>query len=120
MRRSSDRLVTSHTGSLPRPPDLIELLRRKEQGEELSTADFEARISQAVDEVVHRQVTCGIDLPSDGEQGKPGYATYIKDRVSGFGPKRGGIAVPHQEARDFPEYTARRAAIMSSILTPAV
>ena len=107
MERSTDRILTTHTGSLPRPPDLVEELRRAEAGTLGDRAAFHARVRAAVAEAVRRQVETGLDVVSDGEQGKPGYATYIKDRVAGFdGQSR--VTTVWAEARDFPEYVARR------------
>jgi len=120
MKRSVDRIVTTHTGSLPRPPDLIDLIRKKEQGETADQAAFAARVRAAVEETVKKQVECGIDIVSDGEEGKPGYATYIKNRVTGFGGEHRVPVRPQGEARDFPEYSARRAANQATVLTRPV
>ncbi len=107
MKRSTERILTTHTGSLPRPPDLVELLRRAEAGERGDRAAFDARVRAAVAEAVRRQTEAGIDVVNDGEQGKPGYATYIKDRVTGFGGQS-RVTTVWAEARDFPEYWERR------------
>ena len=120
LKRSTSRIITTHTGSLPRPPDLIDLIRRREQGEPLDVAAFEARVRTAVEETVRKQVECGIDLVSDGEEGKPSYATYIKNRVSGFGGQKTAPIRIQGEARDFPEYSERRAATQSTLLTRPV
>jgi 5-methyltetrahydropteroyltriglutamate--homocysteine methyltransferase len=116
MLRSEERILTTHVGSLPRPDDLIDLIRQKEQGALTDAASFSDRVRQAVLDVARQQVECGIDVISDGEMGRPGYATYVKDRLSGF---RGEHRVPVRlsgEARDFPEYTERRAIHASTIL----
>ena len=84
MKRSTKRILTTHTGSLPRPPDLIELHRKRDAGSG-RPARVPGRRRAAVAETVHKQVEAGIDVVNDGERGKPGYATYIKDRVTGFG-----------------------------------
>jgi 5-methyltetrahydropteroyltriglutamate--homocysteine methyltransferase len=84
MPASPDRILTTHVGSLPRSANVIEWLKRKEQGEPYDRAAFDAAMRQGVDEVVARQLTLGIDIVSDGETSKIGYATYIKDRLSGF------------------------------------
>ncbi|HEX7082020.1 MAG TPA: cobalamin-independent methionine synthase II family protein [Gammaproteobacteria bacterium] len=84
MERSTDRILTTHVGSLPRDAALLELLLRKEQGEPYDAEALEAAVARAVDDVVRRQVEIGIDVVSDGEAGKIGYATYVKDRLSGF------------------------------------
>jgi 5-methyltetrahydropteroyltriglutamate--homocysteine methyltransferase len=115
-RQSKERILTTHTGSLPRPPELIDLIRMRESGEGIDQPAFEAKVREAVDWVVRQQLECGIDIVSDGEEGKPGYATYIKDRVTGFeGERRMPIRI-QAEARDFPEYTERRMAATATIL----
>jgi 5-methyltetrahydropteroyltriglutamate--homocysteine methyltransferase len=81
---STDRILTTHVGSLPRSTAVIDWLKRKEQGEPYDVAAFDAAIRQGVDEAVGRQLDVGIDVVSDGEMSKIGYATYIKDRLTGF------------------------------------
>jgi 5-methyltetrahydropteroyltriglutamate--homocysteine methyltransferase len=88
MNRSTDRILTTHTGSLPRPPDLIEMIRARENGEPVDEAAFQARVREAVFETVQKQIDAGIDIVSDGEEGKPSYATYVKNRVTGFEGER--------------------------------
>jgi 5-methyltetrahydropteroyltriglutamate--homocysteine methyltransferase len=107
MKRSTDRFLTTHTGSLPRPPELVAMLQRNEAGEPGDRPRFEATVRAAVAEAVRHQVEAGIDVVNDGEQGKPGYATYIKDRVTGFGGES-RVTTAWAEGRDFPEYVARR------------
>ena len=85
MKRSTERFLTTHTGSLPRPEDLIRTMFAKEEGVPVDPAALHARIRAAVAEVVGRQVDAGVDLVNDGEMSKPSYATYVKDRLSGFG-----------------------------------
>ena len=85
MQRSTDRFLTTHTGSLPRPDDLIKMMYAKEEGVPVEAAALERRIAQAVAEVVRKQADAGVDIINDGEMSKPSYATYIKDRLSGFG-----------------------------------
>ena len=84
MKRSTTRIPTTHTGSLPRPWDLVDLLRAKEAGALSDRATFDSRVREAVAEMVRRQVEAGVDVVSDGEQGKLSYSTYVKDRLSGF------------------------------------
>jgi len=88
MKRSTERFLTTHTGSLPRPDDLIRMMFAREEGVPVDAAALAARVSAAVDEVVQRQVECGLDVVNDGEMSKPSYATYIKDRLHGFGGQR--------------------------------
>jgi 5-methyltetrahydropteroyltriglutamate--homocysteine methyltransferase len=86
MKTSIDRILTTHTGSLPRPKPLIELILRREQGDQIDPAAFEAETAKAVDEVVSQQVAASIDIVSDGEMSKPSYTTYIRHRVEGIAP----------------------------------
>jgi len=85
MRRSSDRILTTHTGSLPRPADLDQLIADKETGKAVDGAAFGKRVTEAVADVVASQLAAGVSVVSDGEMGKPSYATYVKDRLNGFG-----------------------------------
>lgn len=75
----------THTGSLPRPLDLVRMMFAKEEGVPVEAAALEIRIAMAVRDIVARQVSAGIDIVNDGEMSKPSYATYIKDRLNGFG-----------------------------------
>ncbi len=107
MKRSTDRILTTHTGSLPRPADLVEMLRKADVGEPLDAAAFNARVRSAVDEIVQKQAAAGIDIVNDGEMGKPGYSTYVKDRLTGFDGESKVLTV-QGEATDFPEWNQRR------------
>jgi 5-methyltetrahydropteroyltriglutamate--homocysteine methyltransferase len=84
MKTSTDRILTTHTGSLPRPKPLIDLILRREKGEAIDANAFEAATAKAVDEVVALQAGAGIDVVSDGEMSKPSYTTYIRHRVEGI------------------------------------
>jgi len=86
MKTSTDRILTTHTGSLPRPKPLIDLILGRERDEGIDAATFEAATAKAVDEIVAQQVAAGIDVVSDGEMSKPSYTTYIRHRVSGIEP----------------------------------
>jgi 5-methyltetrahydropteroyltriglutamate--homocysteine methyltransferase len=113
MIRSTDRILTTHTGSLPRPQDLTDLLWKKERGELSDLEGFHRRVAEAVREVVQRQVDCGISIVSDGEEGRAGYATYVKDRLTGFG---GEHRIPVRllpELDDFPEMKVNRPDILA-------
>jgi len=107
MKLSTDRILTTHVGSLPRPQDVVDLLMAREQGQPFDPAQFEQTMARAVDEVVRQQVALGLDVVSDGETSKISYATYIKDRLSGFAGDH-----PRQIALDlqaFPEFRTRMA-----------
>ena len=86
MKTSTDRILTTHTGSLPRPKPLIDLILARERGDAIDAAAFEAATAKAVDEIVAQQVAAGVDIVSDGEMSKPSYTTYIRHRVSGIEP----------------------------------
>jgi len=105
MRRSTERFLTTHTGSLPRPDDLIRTMFAKEEGVPVDAAALAAHIRSAVGEVVRKQVAAGVDVVNDGEFSKPSYATYIKDRLHGFG----GTSQPlqYQDLVDFPGMARR-------------
>jgi 5-methyltetrahydropteroyltriglutamate--homocysteine methyltransferase len=105
MRRSTERFLTTHTGSLPRPADLIRMMYAKEEGVPIERAALTARVRDAVAEVVRKQVEAGIDIINDGEMSKPSYATYVKDRLAGFGG--GGNTFVYQDLADFPELAKR-------------
>ena len=93
MKRSTERILTTHTGSLPRPDNLMPLLRAKEAGEAYDAAALATQVKSAVAEAVRMQVAAGIDIVNDGEMSKPSYATYVKDRLAGFaGRKKLGAA----------------------------
>src|SRR5947209_16097196 len=101
MQRSTDRFLTTHTGSLPRPDDLIRTMYAKEEGVPVDPGALAARVQAAVAEVVKKQAAAGIDLINDGELSKPSYATYIKDRLNGFGGT--GNTFVYQDLAEFPK-----------------
>jgi 5-methyltetrahydropteroyltriglutamate--homocysteine methyltransferase len=108
MKLSTDHILTTHVGSLPRTGPITDLLLRKERGEPYEQAEFDGAMRDAVVDVVKRQVAAGIDVVSDGETSKIGYATYIKDRLSGFGGEN--TAKPHLDLRDHPDLRKRMVA----------
>lgn len=105
MKRSTERFLTTHTGSLPRPDDLIRIMYAKEEGVPVDHAALKARIREAVAEVVRRQAEAGVDLINDGEMSKPSYATYVKDRLDGFGGT--GNTFVYQDLAEFPRLEQR-------------
>ncbi|MGE3284633.1 MAG: cobalamin-independent methionine synthase II family protein [Pseudonocardia sp.] len=109
MQRSTDRILTTHVGSLGRPRDLLEMLREREHGRPYDAAALDARITSAVAEMVAAQVDCGIDVVTDGEMSKVSFLTYVKDRLAGFDASRGERLMPPSwqvEIDRFPEYYA--------------
>jgi len=95
-----DRILTTHVGSLPRPKDLLDLMKARLAGALHDKAAYDARVKSAVAECVLRQVQCGIDVVSDGELSKPGFFTYVRERLGGFEPR------PQQKRRMFPAEVA--------------
>lgn len=106
MKRSVARILTTHTGSLPRSPRLQELLREREEQRDFDAAILAAGVREGVAEVVARQRNAGIDVVNDGEQGRSQYATYVKERLTGFEGERTVRARPRLDDADFPEFAA--------------
>jgi 5-methyltetrahydropteroyltriglutamate--homocysteine methyltransferase len=104
MRTSVNRILTTHVGSLPRPPELKQLLVRKDQGEPYDKAELDRQTRQAVMDIVRRQAEVGIDIVNDGEMSKPGYSTYVADRLSGFAGHE--PAKPRLDTKDHPNFLA--------------
>jgi 5-methyltetrahydropteroyltriglutamate--homocysteine methyltransferase len=105
MKRSTERFLTTHTGSLPRPDDLVRAMFAKEEGVPVDAAALKSRIRSAVAVVVEKQIEAGIDIVNDGEMSKPSYATYIKDRLNGFGGESRPLV--YQDLVGFPEFARR-------------
>lgn len=101
MEKSNGRILTTHVGSLPRPRSLLDLMKQKYAGDDVDPRAFDTELRKAVDEMVHEQAQCGLDVITDGEMSKPGHAVYINERLHGF-----------EERPDFPEerYVAEREA----------
>jgi 5-methyltetrahydropteroyltriglutamate--homocysteine methyltransferase len=115
MKRSTERILTTHTGSLPRPWDLTTALEALDAGTMPDSAAFDARVRSAVAEVVRKQVEAGVDIINDGEQGKVGYSTYVRHRLTGF---EGESTMPARaDWADFPEAAARQG--RSTVVRPA-
>src|SRR5262249_55030917 len=124
MQTSADRILTTHTGSIARPDDLIELMRAKENGLPYDREAFESRVTAAVEDCVRRQVEAGLDVINDGEQRKSGFASYLSERIGGF------EALPYDETQvpgsqwpevsEFPEYYARyfKTAMFGAMFSP--
>src|SRR6476661_5058070 len=106
MKRSTDRILTTHTGSLPRPADLVDMVQAKETGGAYDEAALAQRTRDAVHEVVQDQKRAGIDVVSDGEYGKPGFFQYVRNRINGLELSK-EPAAPFGDL-DFPSYTEWR------------
>ena len=113
MKTSKDRILTTHTGSLPRPKPLIDLVMNRERGEMIDAAAFEAETARAIDDIVAQQLAAGIDVVSDGEMSKPSYTTYIRHRVSGIAPdpraaEKGRDIMVGRDLLAHPDFARRR------------
>jgi len=109
MKRSTNRILTTHAGSLARPMDLLETMDAKLRGQPYDHEVYGKRIRSAVAEMVRRQVECGVDIVTDGEQSKPSFNAYLVERLSGFEPvassqERIAARMKIEEAQAFPEY----------------
>ena len=113
MKISTDRILTTHTGSLPRPKPLVDLILRREKGEPVDAHAFETETANAVEDVVARQVAAGIDVVSDGEMSKPSYTTYVRHRISGIEPdaraaEKGRDIMLGRDMREHPDFAQTR------------
>src|ERR1700732_5186276 len=113
VKLSTDHIMTTHVGSLPRPPDLLEMLEEREAGAVFDEAPFEARLAAAVRDIVEQQIACGMDSVCDGEQSKISYTFYVRHRLSGIDVFRGGDndkppqTAAHRDLLDHPDYMQR-------------
>jgi 5-methyltetrahydropteroyltriglutamate--homocysteine methyltransferase len=110
VKRSTEHILTTHTGSLPRPPELLDALQSRDRGKG-DGKRLDEQVRAAVADVVRRQADAGVSVVNDGEAGKIGYATYVKERLDGFGGEAGMAGLPADMA-DFPDYMHR---VMSGI-----
>jgi 5-methyltetrahydropteroyltriglutamate--homocysteine methyltransferase len=110
MKQSTERILTTHVGSLPRPPDLLEMIQAKERGEPIDSGAFADRVKSTVAEVVRRQADAGIDIVADGEMGRFGFIPYVNERLAGLearpNPVTQGTWARSREHLAFPEYYA--------------
>ncbi len=108
MKRSTERILTTHAGSLPRPDDLRDMLIAKDEGRPYDQVSFATRVRSAVAEVVQQQLACGIDIINDGEESKRSFSTYVRERLSGLEER---VPTPEERpsnisGRDMPEFAA--------------
>jgi 5-methyltetrahydropteroyltriglutamate--homocysteine methyltransferase len=105
MQQSRERILTTHCGSLARPSNLLDLMKLKVNGQPYDRDTYTERVQNAVTEIVRKQVETGIDIVTDGEQSKPGFFTYVNERLTGFAPKTGArFSMFADEVAAFPEY----------------
>jgi 5-methyltetrahydropteroyltriglutamate--homocysteine methyltransferase len=105
MPKNASRILTTHCGSLPRPKRLLDLMKEKLHGQQYDASEYESEVRSAVVQCVRQQFECGIDIPTDGEQGKSGFYVYVTERLGGFESwlgRRQGVFAAELEA--FPEY----------------
>jgi 5-methyltetrahydropteroyltriglutamate--homocysteine methyltransferase len=112
MKRSSERILVTHAGTLPRSPELMEINLAKNEGKSYDQTAYSQRLRDAVSEVVRRQVECGVDIVNDGEQAKSNFSRYTRERLSGFveraaDPNYQPTSIFGRDAVDFPEYFNR-------------
>ena len=107
MKLSTDRILTTHVGSLPRPDDLFEMMLDKMDGKPVDEKSYADRVRKAVADSVRQQMDAGLDVVSDGEMGKPSFITYAAQRLGGLETREGSRPSPFsntRETRDFPDY----------------
>jgi 5-methyltetrahydropteroyltriglutamate--homocysteine methyltransferase len=112
MKRSTERILVTHAGSLARPADLMKILVAKDEGQPYDRDALSGRIRAAVSDVVHKQIECGVDIINDGEQGKAGFSRYTRERLTGVverppAPGYRPTSIFARDEVDFPEYFHR-------------
>src|SRR5580658_4614337 len=107
IQQNTDRIQTTHIGSLPRPHDLLDLMKAKFTGQPFDEKKYDALLAKSVADTVRKQAECGIDIVTDGEFSKPGFFTYIQERLEGFERRPDQkMKLFQQEVAAFPEYYA--------------
>jgi 5-methyltetrahydropteroyltriglutamate--homocysteine methyltransferase len=115
VKRSSERILTSHAGSLPRPPELLQMVNALERGESVDRAALSSRVQSAVREVVQKQAECGIDIVNDGEESKSNFTNYVRQRLAPLEtrelkPGEQAITITRRDMQEFAEYFQSRPA----------
>ena len=119
----TDRILTTHVGSLPRPKDLLDLMKAKITGGSYDRNEYDSRVRSAVADIVKRQVDTGIDVVADGEQSKPGFFSYVRERLDGFEPRPDRkLSLFAAEVKAFPEYYTQyfKEAMLGGTIVPFV
>lgn len=116
MKPSNERILTTHTGSLPRSAGLLSTVLAKEAGVAVDEGKFESLVRSSVEDIVRKQVDLGVDILNDGELSKPSYATYIKDRLSGFGSESSiaEVMAERMDLSEFPDFAEQMAVTMAA------
>ncbi len=119
MQPRMDRILTTHSGSLPRPAEFMSLVLAREAGEPVDDARFAGEVRAVVRQTVQRQADAGVDVLNDGEVSKPSYATYVMDRLTGFGGEGSieEVAASVMGLEDFPDFAEKMAQTMESVAT---
>jgi 5-methyltetrahydropteroyltriglutamate--homocysteine methyltransferase len=119
MQPGTGRILTTHSGSLPRPARFLSLVLAREAGEPVDQAQFADEVQAAVRETVRMEVDAGVDVVNDGEMSKPSYATYVKDRLTGFGGQGSieEVAASITGLEEFPDFAEKMADLMASVAT---
>jgi 5-methyltetrahydropteroyltriglutamate--homocysteine methyltransferase len=123
LQQNTDHIQTTHIGSLPRPHNLLDLLKAKYSGQAYDENKLNAVLTQSVADCVGKQVECGIEIVTDGEYSKPGFFTYIRERFEGYESRPSQkLTIFQQEVAAFPEYYAQnfREAMMGGAILPLV
>ena len=108
MKTSTDRILTTHVGSMPRPQEVVDMLFAEDQGKGFDSAEYDQTMTRNVADIVSKQLEAGVDIPSDGEMSKISYATYIRHRLTGFEIGDTPRATP-KDLDEFPEFRDRLA-----------
>ena len=123
LQQNTDHVQTTHIGSLPRPHDLLDLLKARYSGQPCDESKLNVVLAEAIADCVRKQVECGIEIVTDGEYSKPGFFTYIRERFEGFESRPGQkLVIFQQEVSAFPEYYAQyfKEAMMGGAILPIV
>jgi 5-methyltetrahydropteroyltriglutamate--homocysteine methyltransferase len=117
MKRSTDRILTTHVGSLPRPDDLLALMAARMDGKPVEAAAYDSTLRRATENIVDKQIEVGLDVVNDGEMGKSSFITYVNDRLGGIERREGQRPSPFATSREtlsFPEFYAAEQAVQTS------
>src|SRR6267378_2402164 len=123
MKKTARHMLTTHVGSLPRPKDLLDLMKGRASGQGIDEQVYQERVRRAVLDIVKQQKDAGIDIVSDGEQSKIGFFSYVSERLEGFEPTPGRkLRLFTAEMRAFPEYYEQyfREAMLGGMIMPLV